>query len=98
MIPDVLGEIRGENVVPKIWDAINDLMSLSRSLAGEADAPANPKVCPYCGTANPPELEHCQGCGGPRAGRAARLCPKCGRAHTSDALFSPACGTRLVEG
>jgi uncharacterized membrane protein YvbJ len=26
------------------------------------------------------------------------VCPKCGRAHTSDALFCQACGTRLVEG
>lgn len=27
-----------------------------------------------------------------------RVRPKCGRAHTSDALFCQACGTRLVTG
>jgi hypothetical protein len=44
MVPDVLGELREEGVVPRIWDAINELMALSRSLAGEVHAPANPIV------------------------------------------------------
>ncbi len=98
MIPDVLGELRGESVVPQIWDAINDLMSLSRALAGEENAPVNPVVCPFCGVANDPELKECSSCGGPLPVSLPRACPKCGRGHTSDALFCQACGTRLVEG
>lgn len=98
MIPDVLGELRSENLAPSIWNAINDLMSLSRALAGEVNAPQNPKVCGHCGVANPPELETCQACGGPLPVILPRVCPKCGRAHTGDALFCQACGTRLVEG
>jgi len=98
LVPDILGELHSENLVPLVWNAINDLMSLSRSLAGEDHAPANPKVCPFCGTANPPEREHCQSCGGVLPADLPRVCPKCGRAHTSDAIFCQACGTRLVEG
>ncbi len=98
MVPEVLGELRKENLAPEIWDAINDLCALTRALAGEKDAPANPKVCTYCQTANPPENETCQGCGAALPVDLPRLCPKCGRAHTSDALFCQACGTRLVNG
>jgi hypothetical protein len=63
LLPDGIGELRSENVAPSIWDAINDLMSLSRSLAGELHGPENPKVCPFCSTTNPPDLESCQACG-----------------------------------
>jgi hypothetical protein len=98
LVPDIIGELHSENLAPLVWDAINDLMSLSRSLAGEAHAPANPKVCPFCGTASPAELEQCPACGGPLPVVLPRVCPKCGRGHTSDALFCQACGTRLVEG
>jgi ribosomal protein L40E len=98
MIPDVIGELGAENITPQIWDAINDLMSLSRSLAGEEHAPQNPKVCTFCGTANPADAEKCLSCGAPLPVDLPRICPKCGRAHTSDALFCQACGTRLVEG
>jgi hypothetical protein len=98
LVPDILGEMRSENLAPLVWNAINDLMSLSRSLAGEAHAPANPKVCPYCGVASPAELEKCPACGGQLPVDLPRICPKCGRGHTSDALFCQACGTRLVEG
>ena len=98
MIPDVLGELRGENLVPQIWDTINDLMALSRALAGEEGAPRNPVVCPFCGVANEPDREVCAACGGPLPVVLPRVCPKCGRSHTSDALFCQACGARLVEG
>ena len=98
MIPDVIGELNAENLVPAVWNAINDLMSLSRSLAGEAHAPINPKVCPFCGTASPANFELCPACGGALPVDLPRVCPKCGRGHTSDALFCQACGTRLVEG
>ncbi len=98
MIPDVVGELQKDNIAPGIWNAINDICSLTRALAGEERAPQNPKVCLYCGTANPPELESCAACGSPLPVDLPRLCPKCGRAHTSDALFCQACGTRLVEG
>lgn len=98
MIPDVIGELQKENLAPGIWNAINDICSLTRALAGEEKAPQNPKVCLYCGTANPPELESCQACGGALPVNLPRICPKCSRAHTSDALFCQACGTRLVEG
>ncbi len=98
MIPDVLGEMREEALVPSIWNAVNDIMGLSRALAGELNAPLNPRLCPYCGTANPAELERCQACGGPLPVDLPRKCPKCGRGHTSEALFCQACGTRLVEG
>lgn len=98
LVPDVLGELTQENIAPQIWDAINDLCALTRSLAGERDGPQNPKVCEYCGTANDPQLESCAMCGGALPSDLPRKCPKCGRGHTSDALFCQACGTRLVEG
>ncbi len=98
LVPDVLGEMKQENVTPQIWDAINDLCALTRSLAGEEKAPRNPKVCQYCGMSNDPELEECVACGAALPSDLPRVCPKCGRGHTSDALFCQACGTRLVEG
>ncbi|RPJ44216.1 MAG: zinc ribbon domain-containing protein [Chloroflexi bacterium] len=98
LIPDVIGELRKEDLVPAIWNAINELMALSRALAGEVESPLNPIVCTYCGTANPAELELCQSCGGPLPVDLPRVCPKCERGHTSQALFCQACGTRLVEG
>ena len=70
----------------------------ARPLAGEKDAPKNPKICAHCQTANDPDLELCTSCGAPLPVDLPRVCPKCGRAHTSDALFCQACGTRLVEG
>lgn len=98
LVPDIIGEMRSENLAPAVWNAINDLMSLSRSLAGETHAPENPKICPFCGTASPADLEKCPSCGGALPVDLPRVCPKCGRAHTSDALFCQSCGTRLVEG
>ena len=98
MIPDVLGELREENLLPRLWDAINDLMALSRALAGEEHAPLNPLVCTYCASPNPPGETRCAACGAPLPVALPRICPKCGRAHTSDALFCQACGTRLVNG
>lgn len=96
MIPDVVGELKKENIAPRIWDAINDLCALSRALAGEPGAPPNPKVCGYCQTANPPENDLCQACGAALPVDLPRVCPKCGRGHTSDAQFCQACGTRLI--
>jgi hypothetical protein len=52
MVPDLIGEMSQENIAPQIWDTINDLCALTRSLSGEKEAPKNPKVCDYCGTAN----------------------------------------------
>jgi hypothetical protein len=98
MIPDVIAELGKENIQPAVWDAINDLCALTRSLAGEENAPKNPKVCLYCHTSNPPEAQRCLACGAALPVDLPRICPKCGRAHTSDALFCQACGTRLVEG
>ena len=98
MIPDVVGEMSQENIAPRIWDAINDICALTRSLAGEENAPLNPKTCLYCGTSNPPDEERCQACGAALPVDLPRVCPKCGRGHTSDALFCQACGARLVEG
>lgn len=63
LIPDVLGEMKQENLPPKIWNAINDLCALTRALAGEKGAPKNPKVCVHCQTANDPDLELCASCG-----------------------------------
>lgn len=97
MIPDLIGEINQENIAPQIWDAINDLCALTRSLAGEKDGPLNPKVCEFCGTANDPKFESCAACGAALPTDLPRKCPKCGRGHTSEALFCQACGTRLVE-
>jgi hypothetical protein len=96
LLPDVIGELRQDNLPPLVWTAINDLMGLSRALAGEEHAPLNPVVCTFCGTANDPRLESCAACGAPLPVMFPRVCPKCGRGHTSDALFCQACGTRLV--
>ncbi len=98
LIPDMIGELSQENIAPQLWDAINDICALTRSLAGEKNAPGNPKICAYCGTANDPELELCLACGAALPSDLPRKCPKCGRGHTSEALFCQACGTRLVEG
>jgi len=98
LIPDIAGELKQENLAPQIWNAINDLCALTRALAGEKNAPGNPKVCTYCSTANDPELELCIACGAALPSNLPRVCPKCGRGHTSDALFCQACGTRLVVG
>ena len=98
VIPDLVGELRQENIAPQVWNAINDIFALTRSLAGERNAPANPKVCPYCGIANEAASETCVGCGAALTADLPRACPKCGRRHTSDALFCQACGTRLVVG
>jgi hypothetical protein len=97
LIPDVVGELRKDSLLPQIWTAINDIMGLTRSLAGEENAPENPILCPFCGRANDPDLEMCASCGGPLPSPLPRICPRCGRGHTSDALFCQACGTRLVE-
>jgi hypothetical protein len=97
-IPDLVGELKQENIAPQIWNAINDICALTRSLAGERNGPANPKVCQFCGIANETEAETCTGCGAALSADLPRACPKCGRKHTSDALFCQACGTRLVEG
>ena len=98
LVPDVIGEMKQENLTPLIWDAINDLCALTRSLAGEEKSPRNPLVCQYCGMSNDPELEECVACGAALPLDLPRVCPKCGRGHTSEALFCQACGTRLVEG
>jgi hypothetical protein len=98
LVPDIVGELRQSNYAPQIWDAINDIFALSRALAGEEDAPRNPKVCSHCGVANDPAQEQCIACGAPLPVNLPRVCPKCGREHTSDALFCQACGTRLVVG
>ena len=97
-IPDVIGEIKQENIAPQIWNAVNDICALTRSLSGERNGPVNPKVCQFCGIANEAELETCAGCGATLPVDLPRACPKCKRKHTSDALFCQACGTRLVEG
>jgi len=98
MIPDVIGELREENIVPQIWDAINDICALSRALAGENDAPRNPIICHYCQLPNAAGSAECISCGAPLPVDLPRVCPKCARAHSSDALFCQACGTRLIEG
>jgi hypothetical protein len=98
MVPDVIAEMKKDNIAPAVWEAINDICSLTRSLAGEKNAPANPKVCLFCHTANPPENELCLACGAALPVDLPRVCPKCGRGHTSDALFCQTCGTRLVQG
>jgi len=98
MVPDIIGEMKQENIAPQIWNAINDLCALTLSLAGEENARLNPKICEYCGRTNDPAQEECVSCGGVLPTNLPRICPKCGRAHTSLALFCQACGTRLVEG
>jgi RNA polymerase subunit RPABC4/transcription elongation factor Spt4 len=97
LLPDLVGEMRKDNLPRRVWEAVNDLMALSRALAGEKGAPANPKVCLHCHTANDPALELCSSCGAPLPVQLPRACPKCARQHTSDALFCQACGTRLVS-
>lgn len=97
IMPDLFGEFKQENIAPKVWSAVDDICSLSRSLAGEKNAPGNPITCPFCSTPNPPGSEKCSACGGPLPVDLPRVCPKCGRGHTSDALFCQACGTRLVQ-
>jgi hypothetical protein len=98
LVPDVIGELKQENIAPQIWNAVNDICALTRALAGEKNAPKKPKICPYCATENDPDLEQCTACGGALTTDLPRVCPKCSRGHTSDALFCQACGTRLVEG
>ena len=98
MVPDVIGELTTENIAPQIWDAVNDICALTLTLSGEKNAPQNPKVCEFCGTANDPVLELCAACGAALVTDLPRKCPKCGRGHTSEALFCQACGTRLVVG
>lgn len=96
LIPDVVGEMRQTNLATQVWEALTEIFALSRALAGEKNAPQNPKLCGHCGTANAAEFEQCEACGAPLPVDLPRACPKCGRRHTSDALFCQACGTRLV--
>jgi hypothetical protein len=98
LVPDVIGELKQENLTPLLWNVINDVCALTLSLAGEEKAPQNPKICEYCGTSNDPQLDQCVSCGGSLPTDLPRICPKCARGHTSEALFCQACGTRLVEG
>lgn len=98
MIPDVIGELRKENISPKIWNAINDICALSRQLAGEKNAPLRPIPCLYCQTPNSSGSAQCLACGAHLPIELPRICPKCSRSHPSDALFCQACGTRLVDG
>ena len=98
ILPEMAAEMKKDNLTPDIWDAVNDLCSLTRALAGEEHAPPNPIVCLYCETANPAEEEHCLACGAVLPVNLPRECPKCGRAHTYDAIFCQACATRLVVG
>ena len=98
LVPDVIGELKQENIAPQVWNAVNDICALNRALAGEKNAPKKPKICPYCATENDPDFEQCTACGGALTTDLPRVCPKCSRSHTSDALFCQACGTRLVEG
>jgi len=97
MIPDVVGELRKDNIAPEIWSVVSEICALTRALAGEADGPANPIVCEYCGTVNEAGEGQCAACGAPLPVDLPRVCPRCGRKHSSDALFCQACGTRLVE-
>lgn len=97
LFPDALAEAQKKNIIPQIWAELEDIFSMARSLAGEQNAPKNPRICPFCQTANPPELDHCSACGGVLPPDLPRVCPKCNRGHTSDALFCQACGTRLVD-
>ncbi len=98
LAPEVIAELGKDNLNTQIWDAVNDLCALTRALAGEKNAPANPRVCLYCQTPNPPDQANCLACGAALPVDLPRICPKCSRAHTSDALFCQACGTRLVNG
>jgi hypothetical protein len=98
LVPDVIGEMKQENITPQIWNAINDLCALTRSLSGEDKGPRNPKICNFCSVSNDPDVNECVACGAALPTDLPRICPKCGRGHTSEALFCQACGTRLVEG
>ena len=97
LVPDVIGELRKDNIAPQIWSAITEICALSRALAGEKNAPDRPVMCAYCGTANPAGRPQCLACGAPLPVDLPRVCPECGRTHPSDALFCTACGTRLVR-
>lgn len=97
LVPDLVGELRKDNIATEIWAAISEICSLSRALAGERDGPENPVVCAYCQTVNPSDEERCAACGAPLPVNLPRVCPECGRRYTSDALFCQACGTRLVR-
>jgi hypothetical protein len=97
MFSEIAGEMSKENIAPEIWNAIYDICSLTRALAGENNGPRNPVVCVYCKTPNPPESKNCLSCGAALPVDLPRICPKCSRSHTSDALFCQACGTRLVQ-
>lgn len=98
VFPDIFGEFNKGNLAPKIWNTIYDICALTRSLAGENNAPENPIICEYCKTKNDPEYTSCISCGGELTIHLPRICPKCQRNHSSDALFCQACGTRLVDG
>jgi hypothetical protein len=97
LVPDLVGELRKDNIATEIWAAISEICSLSRALAGERDGPDNPIVCEYCRTVNPADEERCAACGAPLPVNLPRICPECGRRHASDALFCQACGTRLIR-
>ncbi|PKO12106.1 MAG: hypothetical protein CVU39_25875 [Chloroflexi bacterium HGW-Chloroflexi-10] len=98
MIPEMIGEMNKGNIVPQIWDAINELCALTQALAGEKEAPQNPRICSFCQTPNQTDQENCISCGAALPVDLPRVCPKCSRAHTSDALFCQACGSRLIIG
>jgi len=44
-IPDIVGELKKENMAPIIWNAIYEIFAFTRSLAGEIDSPKNPIIC-----------------------------------------------------
>jgi len=50
---------------------------MARPRVSERNAPANPRVCQYCGVANEPENETCVGCGAALPVDLPRVCPKC---------------------
>jgi hypothetical protein len=97
-LPDIVAELSEENLSPAIWNAINDICALTRTLAGENNPPENPIICDYCKTNNDARAVTCSSCGSMLTIPLPRKCPKCMREHTSDALFCQACGTRLIEG
>lgn len=59
------------------------------------------KVCPACGSENPPDSLHCGNCGmllgGENGGTEPRRCRFCGKDNDSDALHCKYCGAPLVE-
>jgi hypothetical protein len=97
-LPDIAGEFNKENLVPLIWNAINDICSLTRSLAVENNAPMNPIICEICRMINVPESFTCAACGGTLNVSLPRKCPRCELEYQSTALFCQACGPRLIEG